>query len=65
MPLLNLIVVLIVIGILLWAVNTIFPMDEKIRKIINVIVTVAVCLWLLTLFTGIGDFGNINVGRHR
>lgn len=50
MDLIQLVVILIVIGVLLWLVNTYIPMDEKIKMIINVVVVIAVVLWLLTLF---------------
>jgi len=42
--------VLILIGVLLWAVNSYIPMDEKIKGILNLVVVIAVVLWLLALF---------------
>jgi len=50
MPLIQLIIVLIIIGVLLWLVNTLIPMDAKIKQIINAVVVIAVVLWLLTIF---------------
>jgi len=50
MPIINLIVVLIVIGVLLWAANTYFPMDAKIKNIMNVVVVILVIIWLLNIF---------------
>lgn len=50
MTLINLVVVLIVIGVLLWLANTYIPMDATIRKIVNVVVVVAVILWLFKAF---------------
>ena len=50
MELIQIVVVLIVIGVLLWLVNQYLPMDEKIKTILNVVVVVAVVLWLLALF---------------
>lgn len=61
MDLISLVVVLIVIGILLWLVNSYIPMDPKIKNILNIVVVVAVVLWLLTLF--VGPLPNIRVGR--
>jgi len=49
MSLISLVVVLIVIGVLLWLVQTQIPMDATIRKIIFIVVIVAVCIWLLSL----------------
>lgn len=47
---LSLVVTLIVIGILLWAVNTYVPMDAKIKNIMNIIVVICVVFWLLSAF---------------
>ena len=35
---------------LLWLVNTYVPMDGKIKTILNVVVVIAVILWLLQGF---------------
>ena len=56
MPIIQLIVVLAVIGLLLWLVNTYIPMAEPIKRIINIIVIIAVIFWLLNVF-GILDMG--------
>jgi uncharacterized protein YhhL (DUF1145 family) len=63
MPLINLVVVLIVVGVLLWLVNTYIPMDRKIKQILNIVVVIAVVIWLLQVFGVIGSLGNIRVGR--
>ncbi len=63
MPLLNVVVTLIVVGVLLWLVNSYIPMDAKIKKILNIVVVVAVVLWLLNAFGLIGNLGNIRVGQ--
>lgn len=44
------IIVLIVVGVLLWLVNNKIPMDGTIKTIINLVVIVAVILWLLRSF---------------
>jgi hypothetical protein len=41
---------LIVVGVLLWLVNTYIPMDAKIKNILNVVVVICVVLWLLQVF---------------
>ncbi len=50
MPLVNIVITLIVIGVLLWLEETYIPMAAPIKTIIRVVVIVAVCLWLLTTF---------------
>ena len=54
MSLVTIVISLIVVGVLLWLVNTYIPMDGKIKKIINIVVVVVVVLWLLNVF-GIMD----------
>lgn len=54
----SLVITLIVIGVLLWLVNTMIPMDAKIKQILNVVVVIAVVLWLLGVF---GVLGRIDI----
>lgn len=54
MSLISLIITLVVVGVLLWAVNTYLPMDPKIKQILNVVVVIAVVLWLLAAFGVLG-----------
>ena len=63
MPLINLVIVLIVVGVLLWLVNSLIPMDAKIKRILNIVAVIAVVLWLLNVFGLIGPLGNVRVGR--
>jgi len=50
MSLIHLVIILIVIGVLLWLVNSYIPMDAKIKQILNIVVVIAVVLWLLAVF---------------
>lgn len=61
MPLIQLVVTLIVVGVLLWAVNTYIPMDGRIKQILNIVVVVAVVLWLLQVFGLLSGTG-IHIG---
>jgi uncharacterized membrane protein YhdT len=63
MSLISLAVTLIVIGVLLWLVNTYIPMDGKIKKILNVVVVVCVVVWLLFAFGILNHTGDIRVPR--
>lgn len=61
----GLIVTLIIVGVLLWLVNTYVPMDPKIKNILNVVVVIIVILWLLNVF-GLLPFADMPVPRvHR
>ncbi len=61
MPLINLIVTLIVVGVLLWLVNSYIPMDGKIKKILNIVVVICVVVWLLYAFGILNHSGDIKV----
>jgi len=63
MSLVSLILVLIVVGVLLWLVNTYIPMDSKIKSILNAVVVIAVVLWLLKVFGLLDSLTNIHVGK--
>jgi predicted membrane protein len=47
MPLINLVIGLIVVGMGLWLINRFIPMASSIKTILNVVVVVAVCVWVL------------------
>jgi len=63
MPLISVIVTLIVVGVLLWLVNTYIPMDGKIKRILNIVVLICVVIWLLYAFGIIHHAGDIKVPR--
>jgi len=62
MPLLNLVVVLIIVGVALYLINRYIPMASSIKTILNVVVVVAVCVWLLQ---AVGLWGNVTSFRLR
>jgi hypothetical protein len=62
MPLINLVVTLIVVGVLLWAVNTYIPMDHRIKQILNIVIVIAVVLWLLQAFGVLSGLHSVRVG---
>jgi hypothetical protein len=64
MPLINLVIILVVVGVILWLVNNYIPMDRKIKRILNVVVVIAVIIWLLSVFGLIGPLSGLRVGRH-
>jgi hypothetical protein len=50
MPLINIILVLIIVGMGLWLINSFVPMAGSIKTILNAVVVVFVCVWLLKIF---------------
>ena len=61
--LIHVIIVLIIVGILLWLVNNYIPMDGKIKNILNIVVVIAVVIWLLQAFGLLGELSSIRIGR--
>jgi predicted membrane protein len=47
MPLINIVIALIVVGVALYLINRFIPMASSIKSILNVVVVVAVCVWVL------------------
>ena len=62
MSLMNLLITLIVVGVLLWAINTYLPMDRKIKSILNIVVVLVVVVWLLRAFGVLQSIGGIHMG---
>jgi hypothetical protein len=60
MPLLNLVVVLVVVGVALYLINRYIPMASSIKSILNVVVVICVCVWLLQV---VGLWGSVSSFR--
>jgi hypothetical protein len=63
MPLLYVVGLLIVVGVLLWLINTYIPMDPKIQGLLNAVVVIAVVIYLLQIFGLLSTLQNIKVGH--
>ena len=61
MPIIQILLVLIVVGFLLWLVNSFIPMAGSIKKILNVVVVIAVVLWLLNIFGVLNSLSRLRV----
>jgi small-conductance mechanosensitive channel len=63
MPLITVVLTLIVVGVLLWLINTYIPMQATIKKLLNIVVVIVVVLWLLYAFGVINQSGDISMPR--
>ncbi|HEX2769034.1 MAG TPA: Thivi_2564 family membrane protein [Geobacteraceae bacterium] len=63
MPLIQVVVVLIVVGVLLWIINRFIPMAGSIKSILNAVVVIAVVLWLLNVFGIFNYHSLIHMGK--
>jgi hypothetical protein len=65
MGIIRLVIALVIVGVILWAVNSYIPMDGKLKQILNVVVVFAAILWPLTVF-GVLPMGSLrmaSIGR--
>lgn len=63
MPLIQVLLVLIVVGVLLWLVNTYVPMAGPIKSILNAVVVIVVVIWLLNVFGLMENVTKLRVGK--
>ncbi|MFZ0789815.1 MAG: Thivi_2564 family membrane protein [Chromatiaceae bacterium] len=63
MSLITVVIVLVVFGVILWAINTYIPMDATIKKILNGVVVLAAILFVLSAFGVLGSLSEIRVGK--
>ncbi len=62
MPLTTVIVVLIIVGVMLWAINRLIPMAGSIKLILNAVVIIVVLLWLLRIFGILISLSGVRLG---
>jgi predicted membrane protein len=60
MPLINIVVALIVVGVALWLINNFIPMASSIKTILNIVVVIAVSVWVLQ---AVGLWGRVTSYR--
>ena len=63
MPLVQILIALVVIGVLLWLVNSFIPMAGSIKSILNAVVIIVVVVWLLDVFGLMHYITNMHVGH--
>jgi membrane-bound ClpP family serine protease len=63
MPIVQIAIALIVVGVLLWLVNSFIPMAGSIKSILNVVVVILVVVWLLNTFGLMHYITNFHLNR--
>ena len=61
MPILTIIIVILVVGVLLWLINSYIPMQRTIKSILNAVVVIILVIWLLKVFGVLDSLQNITV----
>ena len=62
MPLVNIVLMLVVVGVALGLINRFIPMASSIKSILNIVVVIVIVIWLLQAF---GLWGGISTFRVR
>ena len=62
MPLIQIVLLLIVVGVILWLINQYIPMAASIKSILNAVVVIAVIIWLLNVFGILSNTGRVHIG---
>jgi len=65
MTLVGIVVVLVVVGLILWLINTYIPMAGGMKSLLNIVVFVVVLIWLLQLFGLIGPINGVHIPKLR
>ncbi len=63
MTLIDIVLILLVIGLLMWIINAYIPMAAGIKSLLNVVVFVVVLIWILRVFGLVGELPGVHVPR--
>jgi hypothetical protein len=61
MNLVSIVVVLVVVGLMLWLINTYIPMAGPIKSLLNIVVFIVVLIWILQVFGLIGPINGVHI----
>jgi len=63
MPLIQFVVILAVVGVILWLVNTYIPMNRGVKGVLNVAIIVAAIIFTLNTFGLMDNITGLRIGR--
>ena len=63
MSLVNIVVVLVMVGLVMWLINTYIPMAGAIKSLMNIVVFVVVMVWALQGFGIVGPIPGVTMPR--
>lgn len=61
MTLVSIVVILVIVGLLMWLINTYIPMATGIKSVLNVVVFIVVLIWILQTFGLIGNIPGLRI----
>ena len=61
MPILTIIIVIVLVGLALWFVDTYIPMNAAVKRILQGVVVLVLIIWLLQVFGVLGSLNNVRI----
>jgi hypothetical protein len=61
MPILTILIVILVVGVILWLINSFIPMQRTVKGILNAVVIIILVIWLLKVFGVLATLQNISI----
>ncbi|WP_372948603.1 Thivi_2564 family membrane protein [Mariniphaga sp.] len=61
MPILTIIIVILVVGVILWLINSYIPMQRTVKGILNAVVIIILVVWLLKVFGVLDSLQNVQI----
>ncbi len=61
MPIITIILTIVLVGVVLWTINTYIPMAKPVKTILNVVVIIVLCIWLLQTFGLVGSLRSVGI----
>jgi hypothetical protein len=61
MPILTIVIVILVVGVLLWLINSYIPMQRTVKGILNAVVIIILVVWLLKVFGVLDSLQNVRI----
>jgi hypothetical protein len=63
MPLVNIVLIIVAVGLVMWLINTYIPMAAAIKSLLNVVVFVVVLIWILRIFGVVGEIPGVHIPK--
>jgi hypothetical protein len=61
MPLVHIVIVLVIAGVIMWLINAFIPMEGRIKSLLNIVVVIALIIWVLQAFGMLGPISHFRV----
>ena len=61
MTLVDIVVILVIAGLIMWLINTYIPMASAIKSLLNIVVFVVLLIWVLQSLGIVGEVAGIRI----